>query len=163
MEGWQHEGRLVIDPPKGAIGFIYKITHEDTKKFYVGRKALYSITNPEISRKKYDELRKAGEPVTKTKDRKRSTRGNTVWRYKRKQVRKETNWKSYFGSCKDPEMVQAIERGDRFNREILKWCYDRKEMTYRELEAIVKHNCLDDCNCWNGNLMGKFFPFVDCK
>src|SRR5690625_5817501 len=79
---WIHEGkeiRSLKDIPKDAIGFIYEIQDEEGMK-YIGRKSLKSVTRPIIAKSTYDRLKKEGEPVTKTKNKKKdrkSTRLNS--------------------------------------------------------------------------------------
>lgn len=157
---WIYEGKELKDIPEKVVGFIYKIENETTGKFYVGKKAIFHKTNPEISKKKYDELKAAGIPVTKTKNRSLSTKDKVVWRYKQKNKTKESDWQTYNGS--NETLIKDIKRGDNITKTVLKFCYTAKELTYRELEQIVKLNCLDVCECYNENLLGKFYKNVKC-
>lgn len=148
------------DLPKGTIGFIYLIENLTNDKFYIGKKDLFHVTNPEISKKKYEEYKLQGVPVTKTKNRKLSKAGNPVWRYKLKNKTTETNWKTYKGS--NQPLLEDISKGHKIRRTILQVCFSQKELTYRELEQIVKHDCLDRCDCYNGNILGKIYNFAKC-
>lgn len=150
----------IKDFPEGCIGFIYRIDNLTNGKFYIGRKDLFHVTNPEISKKRYDEYKSRGIPVTKIKNKKKSRPGKVVWRFKQKEKITETNWKTYKGS--NQPLLEDISRGHKIERTILSLCYSKKEMTYRELEQIVKHDCLDRCDCYNGNLLGRIFSFVKC-
>lgn len=38
---WTYNGSIVTELPKGTIGFLYKITHIPTGKWYIGRKQGY--------------------------------------------------------------------------------------------------------------------------
>lgn len=155
---WNYGGLDILsieDVPEGAIGFIYIIRNVSKGMFYIGRKSFFSERNQEVSKAVYDRLKKAGEPVTKTKNKKKSKKGSIVWRYKKK-TRKETNWKKYTGSSK--ELNKHIKSGDKYNKEILCFCYSKKEISYRELKHIVCTDCLEREDCYNGNLLGKWFP-----
>jgi len=155
---WTYSGKDILsieDVPKNAIGFIYIVKNLTKGKFYVGRKSFFSERNQEVSKSVYDRLKKEGSPVTKTKNKKKSKKGSVVWRYKKK-VRKETGWKKYTGSSK--ELNKDIKSGDKYVKEILCFCYNKKEMSYREMKHIVCTDCLERDDCYNGNLLGKWFP-----
>lgn len=154
------EVRSIKDMPKGTIGFIYKIVNETNDRFYIGKKDLYHVTNPEISKKKYDELKAAGEPVTRTKNKAKSKPGKPVWRYKRKNHTKETNWATYNGS--NDQLNMDVNAGHSIQKVILKYCSSKKELTMREVEAQFKAEVLDRCDSYNGNILAKFFKQVKC-
>lgn len=160
---WYYKGKIISslkDIPKGVIGFVYKIENNTSGKFYIGKKDLYHITNPEISKKKYDELKIKGEPVRRTKNKSKSRPGKPVWRYKRKDHTTETNWATYTGS--NDELNNDIENNHSVEKLILKFCYSKKELTMREVELQFKEEVLDRCDCYNGNILAKFFKQVKC-
>lgn len=121
-----------VDPDaieKGAVGFVYLINFRD--KFYIGKKSL--LYNKTITRKS----KISGKPI------------------KSKKI-SEANWKTYYSSHKYlTEMMK--EHSDEFERIILRYCYSKKELTYREMEYQVKYNCLEREDCLNENILGKFF------
>lgn len=161
MKDWEYQGKKVSsieDVPKGAIGFIYKLTDENGK-FYVGKKALYSVTNPEVSQARWKKAKDEGIEVTRTKNRAKSGKGKTVWRYKLKNFKKETNWKTYHGS--NQEIIKLAKKQE-FSREILRFCFSKSELTLREVEEQFKKEVLFRCDCYNENILGKFFKQVKC-
>jgi hypothetical protein len=44
-----------------------------------------------------------------------------------------------------------------FKREILILCKTKQDLTYRELEILIKENVLFRDDCWNGNILSRFF------
>lgn len=138
------------DTPEGSIGFIYKITNLDNGKFYVGRKSFGSVRNVVVSKKVYDKIKSEGGKVSRTKNKK------TKKMVYKKEVRKETDWLTYTGSCKPLNL--HIQEGAKIKKEIIQFCYNKKQMTYYEIKAIVCTDCLEIENCYNANLLGKFFP-----
>lgn len=151
----QQKIKSIDDVPTDSIGFIYIVRNTSKNKFYIGRKSFFSERNQEVSKAVYDNTKKEGGPVTKTKNKKLSKKGAVVWRYKKK-TRKETNWKSYTGSSE--QLNKDIKSGDTYSKEILCYCYTKKEISYRELKHIVCTDCLEREDCYNGNLLGKWFP-----
>lgn len=161
---WAYGGftvNSVEDMPDGVYGFIYLIRNHTTGRFYIGQKQLYSVTNPVISKKKYYKLKAAGVEVARTKNTCKSKNGKPAWIYRRKQVKKETNWKTYTGS--NEELNGHIKRGDSISKEILRYTFSKREHTFREVEEQVRHQCLDRCDCYNRTILGRFFMFKDCE
>lgn len=155
---WTYQGQVVKsidDVPKDAIGFIYMVKNISNGRFYIGRKSFFSIRNTKIAKSTYDRLKAEGKKVSKTRDRKKSKASLPVWIYK-KTDKKETPWKTYTGSSK--ELNADLSRGDDYNKEIMMYCYSKKEISYRELEQIVCSKCLERDDCYNGNVLGKWFP-----
>ena len=72
--------------------------------------------------------------------------------YKRKRkVTKESNWLSYQSSNSTvKEWISPM-------KEIIEWCYTKKQLTYREMQAIMCMSGLEDEKCLNDNILGKFF------
>jgi len=119
-----------------AVGFVYKITNTVTGRFYIGRKNLYSERKTKISNRE----------KTQTKTRKTF-----------KRVVKESNWKTYYGSC--AELTEEIALTDKkfYKREILEVCCSKKYLGYCELAHQIKNDVLT-ANSYNGNILGKYFP-----
>lgn len=74
---------------------------------------------------------------------------------KKKKIRKESDWKSYYGSS--PALQKDVEEHgkDNFTREILYLCRSRGECTYIETREIFARNALLKENYYN--------EFVGCK
>ena len=137
---WKYKGKEVKsieDLPKNAHGFVYLIKNTVTDKFYVGKKNLVSVTNKPLTKKELSEIT----------DKRKS---------KKKQVIKESNWMSYWGSNK--ELLSDIKEygQDKFERTILKVCFSKKELTYYEIHQQCVYNVLIT-NSYNDNILGKFY------
>lgn len=131
---WIHEGNCLENPPDGYYGFIYMII-DDTGKRYWGKKAFAHKRKTKLSKK---------------------ARVGTRKRVQIKEV--DSKWLSYWGSSK-PLLEYIKERGstDGFQRFIVKLCKDRQSLTYWELATLVENKVLFRDDCWNGNILSKFF------
>jgi hypothetical protein len=126
--------------PQDYFGFVYKITNLTNGKFYIGKKYFYHTSNVKLGKKELAAL-----PVTR--GRKSTT----------KQVIKESDWRSYWGSSKELQQdVKELGAG-MFECIILKLCKDKKELTYYELHYQCTNECLLSYNSYNDNILGKFF------
>jgi hypothetical protein len=83
-------------------------------------------------------------------------------------VTKESDWKEYRSSNKivkgwfeENERALAEGRNDDINPqlklEILRFCSNKKSLTYYELQEQFAHDVLGDELALNDNLLGKFF------
>lgn len=137
---WDYKGKPVdtLDQlPENAYGFVYLIYSKVTKKSYVGKKNLFNIINKPLTKKELAEIT----------DKRKS---------KKKQVIKESNWASYWGSNKD--LLADVKRlgEESFEKTILKVCYSKKELTYYEIHFQCTLNVLLE-NSYNDNILGKFY------
>lgn len=125
--------------PESCIGFIYKITNKKTGKFYIGRKSLYSNVRKKLTKKELAEYTKPGKKPVK------------------KLVTTESNWLDYWGSSK--VLLEEIKQNgtEDFQREILKFCYNKKQLTYWEIHYQCVENVLLSENSYNDNISSKFF------
>lgn len=155
---WYYEGKKVKslnDVPYGAVGFIYSILDENGR-IYIGKKQLMSKRNKQISKKKYDELKAKGEPVLKTKDKKKSKKGKIIWKWKVLTIT-ETDWKTYNSSS--VPLKKEIKNGLKVEKQILQWCYNKKQMAYYETKWQMCSNLLENPeSTWNGCVAGKYYP-----
>ena len=128
---WKFKGNLVTEEntPEGAIGFVYKIVHIPTGKFYIGKKSLTSTRRL--------------KPL-KGKVRKRV-------------VKKASDWEKYYSSNEWIKSEVKEGRGGDFEREIIQFCFSKKSLTYWEVWWQFKLDVLSDPQSINENLMGKFF------
>lgn len=131
----------IKDVPKGAIGFVYLLTVdvEGTECYYIGQKRFFSVTNPEVSYSKYLSAKRSGKEVLKTKNKKKSKKGKVVWRYKLKNVSKESNWKTYESSSKSI----GYDKYKIVKKEILDYCYTELELKYKEAKEIICQGALE--------------------
>ena len=126
------------DFPENCVGFIYLIKNRNTGKVYIGKKSLYSNTNKKLTKKELAEQTGPGRKPTK------------------KLVTKESNWKVYMGSSK--ELLADIKEfgEDVYMRDVLHFCYSKKQLTYYEINYQMKHNVLE-VDSYNDNILGKFY------
>jgi hypothetical protein len=125
--------------PEDTFGFIYKITHIDTNKVYVGKKSLYHNKKHKLTKKQLAE-----QPVTRGR---KSTH---------EVIQCESDWKTYCGSSK--ELTADIKQFgvEKFRREIIYIAKSKKQLTYLELKAQFQFDVLE-INSYNDNILGKFF------
>ena len=126
--------------PQDYFGFVYKITNLTNSKFYIGKKYFYHTSNVKLGKKELAAL-----PVTR--GRKSTT----------KQVIKESDWRSYWGSSKELQQDVKELGAEMFECIILKLCKDKKELTYYELHYQCTNECLLSYDSYNDNILGKFF------
>lgn len=117
IESWKGEPED-ISP---YYGFIYKITHLPTNKFYIGKKFFW--------------FKHSRNPL---KGKKRKRRYLT-----------ESDWRTYWSSCLELQALIEEQGISEFKREILFLCKDKFECAYYEVKAQIEHNVLFDCNCFN--------------
>ena len=119
-------------------GFIYKITNLDTNKFYVGKKAFFHNKKKKLTKKELAEQTGPGR---------RSTT-------KVEQV--DSGWRDYWGSSK--ELLADVKSlgEDKFEREILRFCFTKKQLTYYEIHYQIQYAVLFT-DSYNDNILGKFY------
>lgn len=136
--GVTREFNKIEDFPPNTIGFIYKITNVLNNKFYIGRKVLFNNTNKALTKKEIAEWDKPGRVPRK------------------KKVKKESNWESYWGSNKQIKEDLKNMGEDCFTREILTLCKTKKQLTYYEVYWQMKLEVLA-IDSYNDNIQGKFY------
>lgn len=125
--------------PENSFGFIYKITHINTNKTYIGKKSLYHNKKHKLTKKQLAE-----QPVTRGR---KSTH---------EVIQVESDWKTYYGSSK--ELTSDVKKfgQDKFLREIIYLAKNKKQLTYLELKAQFEYNVLE-IDSYNDNILGKFY------
>lgn len=117
-------------------GFVYRITDKETKKFYIGQKKMKKkITRPPLK----GQVRK------------------------RKSV-KDSNWKTYTSSSNQLNYDLEAYGLDRFNFEILEFCYDQWSLTYWELWWQLHENVMFRKDSYNGIInirLSKFDSIIE--
>lgn len=71
--------------------------------------------------------------------------------------KKESNWKTYFGSCDELNEDVKLLGQDKFEREILYLCPHKKSMSYYETMEQFKRDVLMTDDYYNTNIEGRFF------
>lgn len=140
FDPWLYEGRPVLtleDCPENSYGFIYLIESKISGKKYVGKKALYSYHTKIVYKL---------NPKTNRLNKVREVEAT------------ESNWKEYFGSSAEVKDLMKSEGGkDKFTRTILRFCFSKKELTFREIQEQCTRNVLEDSEYINSNIEGRYF------
>lgn len=130
---------LINDPEFNIddyVGYIYVTLHLPTGRKYIGKKNFFHTTNKKLGKKELAEL-----PVARGK------------KPTKKQVVKESDWKTYYGSAAEIKVLPK----DEMNRYVLKLCKNKKELTYWETKMLFQYNVLEDDRYINDNILGKFY------
>ena len=141
---WLYQGEVmtsVEDFPPSTFGFTYRVTHIPSGKMYIGKKVLKFTRKAKLGKK--DLALYEG-----TKGRKPTY----------KQVVKESDWKTYWGSNKVLLNLLEHEPIENFKREILTLAPSKKLLTYEETKALFVYQVLEKPEeFFNDNILGKFF------
>ena len=149
---WTYKGKVITeisDMPEDVFGFIYKITNGKTDEYYIGKKQVLSVRKRNFGKREIESL--ADKRMKK-------------YEY----VTKESDWKDYRSSNKIvkswfEENEKALNEGrnddinDQLELRILRFCSNKKSLTYYELQEQFAHDVLGDESSLNDNLLGKFF------
>jgi hypothetical protein len=124
---WYYENKQYDETPEEYQGFVYQITEQDTGKKYIGKKNFWK---PKTL------------PITKTRKR-------------RSRTRVESDWKTYFGSSKEVQLLVEEKGQDNYHREILRLCKTKGEMSYYEAKLQFQYDVLLSDEYYN--------EFIGCK
>ena len=126
---WLYDGKeFKIEERDDAIGFVYELRDTENDKRYIGKKNLFSTRRL---------------PPLKGQKRKRK-------------VVKESDWKTYYGSSKNVQMLVEESGRDRFERKILRLCNSKGEMSYWEMwYQMTNHVLLRPDKYYNAFVGGK--------
>ena len=136
-DDWEYNGTPFTSDSLKALNpifthFIYQIT-DDTGRIYIGYKGFYSSTKKKFGKKKLaaveDKRLKKYEIVTK-----------------------ESNWKTYYSSCKP---LGEYLKDTKCKREILMFCTQsnfRYYEAYYQFSKRVLH-----IDSWNDNILSHFY------
>jgi hypothetical protein len=111
---WYYNETEFDETPEEYQGFVYQITEKDTGMKYIGKKFFWK---PKV--------------LPKTKTRKRRVR-----------TRVESDWKKYFGSSKEVQLLVEEKGEDQFHREILRLCKTKGECSYYEMKYQLEYDVL---------------------
>ena len=104
--------------------------------FDIGKKNFFHTTNKKLGKKELLEI-----PITRGK------------RPTKKQVVKESDWKTYYGSSTE---IKSLPKEEML-RHVLKLCKTSKQLTYWETKYLFQYNVLEDDRYINDNILGKFY------
>lgn len=148
-ENWRYKDQLITeisDMPEGTYGFIYRVTHLPTKKKYIGKKVLFFKRNVRLGKKETEQL--------KEERKSQGIRGRVPGK---KEVVKESDWKTYYGSEEEIKKLVKTSKPEDWTREILEFVPTKKLLTYYEIKHIFINNALEDPDFANRNILGKFY------
>jgi hypothetical protein len=131
----------ISDFPNLTYGFVYKITHKETGKSYIGKKILQFTRKVKLGKKELKLLEggKGRRPVFKL-------------------VVKESDWASYWGSNKYLKDLYKTEPKENFERDILITATSKKQLTYYEVKYQMVYQVLEKPEeFFNDNILGKFY------
>jgi len=129
----------VEDFPTNCFGFIYLITNKKTGTFYIGKKYLYHNVKRKLSKKDKALIEGTGRKPTY------------------EIIQKESDWKTYWGSSKQLHEDLQKQGPEDFNRTILDFAFNKKQLTYLEIKHQILNNVLEDPKSLNDNILGKFY------
>jgi len=124
---WYYNNEQFDDTPEAYQGFVYLITELDTDKKYIGKKNFW-------------------RPKTLPKNSKRTRRVKT---------RVESDWRSYYGSNKEVQILVERKGSSNYKREILRLCSTKGEMSYYEAKLQFEYDVLLSDEYYN--------EFIGCK
>ena len=110
------------DIPPEYVGFVYRITDNETGEMYIGQKRF----------RKTKTL-----PITKTRKR-------------RKKTLVESDWRTYYSSSQLLQERVASGCSDNLKREILSFGYSKGDLNYLEMLEQIKCNVLFNTKYLNG-------------
>ena len=99
---------------------------------------------------------------SRKKQKKIGKRELTLWEGKGrppvyKQVQKESDWKTYYGSHEFIKTSIKEGKHDEFQREILQLAFSKKELTYLENKWLFSKAVLETEDYLNDNIEGRYF------
>lgn len=124
---WHYHNKPYTDTPEEYQGFVYVIHHLVTDRLYVGKKNFWRI------------------------ERKPPLKG----RKNRRLVKKETDWRDYYGSNNQLLADIAAHGVDSADRRILYLCANRTQMSYFETREQFTRDVLLNSQYYN--------DFIGCK
>lgn len=124
---WYYNNKVFDEAPEEYQGFVYMITELSTNKKYIGKKFFWK---PKVL------------PITKTRKR-------------RVKTRVESDWKNYYGSSKELQLLVESNGETQYKREILKLCVTKGECSYYEAKLQFEYDVLLKDDFYN--------EFIGCK
>lgn len=136
---WTHKGKEFDKIPNGAFGFVY-IIEFGSGELYTGKKRFYQTKT--MKPLKSGVNRVGGKFFNKIVNRKIT---------KQESVTTENDWRTYEGSSKNTKHRNIK------SKEILQVYTDSINLTYGELEWMIRLDVIRSEVYLNDNILGKFF------
>jgi hypothetical protein len=124
---WYYNDKVFDETPEEYQGFVYMITELDTGKKYIGKKFFWK---PKIL------------PITKSRKR-------------RVKTRVESDWKKYYGSSTQVQMLVEEKGVDNYRRDVLYLCKTKGDCSYYEAKLQFQYDVLLSDEYYN--------EFIGCK
>ena len=135
----EKEIKELSNMPEDIFGFIYEVTHLPTGRKYLGKKQLISVTKKPLGKKELALLQ--------------NKRAKTY-----KIVKKESDWKTYYGSHSEIKGLIKEGKQSEFSREIVMFTSNKKLHTYYENKFLFIKGVIEpDSNYINDNIEGRYF------
>lgn len=123
------------------VGYVYLTEFLDAGKKYIGKKNFMLTSNVKLGKKE-----KAALPVTRGR------------KQTKKKVRKESDWRTYYGSSVEVKELVWVHPAERIKRTVLRLCKTSKALTYYECKYMFECGVLESNNEYlNENILGRFF------
>jgi hypothetical protein len=145
---WLYENDVITldNIPENAVGFVYKMIHIPTGKYYIGKKSLETNRTVKIGKRELERIKLERKEL--------KMRGSAP---AKKKVRKISDWETYYSSNEEIKQMVADGKSSEFIREILQFCNSKKSLSYYEVHWMIKYDVLRDENSLNKNISGKWF------
>lgn len=124
---WYYENEEYNETPEEYQGFVYEIEELDTGKKYIGKKNFW-------------------KPKTLPVNSKRKRRVRT---------RVKSDWREYYGSSKEVQLLVESKGTSNYKRTILRLCKTKGEMSYYEAKEQFEKDVLLSDEYYN--------EFIGCK
>ena len=142
MSNWLYKGKKVENiedfGEHTPFGFVYIISNTVNGRIYIGKKFLQHKKTKKLGKKVMAEQTGPGRKKTKEVS------------------YAESDWKTYWGSCKPLlEDVKYLGEGN-FQREILDLAWSSKHLSYLEAKHQFKTDVLET-NSYNDNIQARYY------
>jgi hypothetical protein len=142
MVNWLYKGNKIKNVEdfgeQTPFGFVYLISNTIDSRIYIGKKFLQHKKTKKLGKKAMAEQTGPGRKKTKEVS------------------YAESDWKTYWGSCK-PLLEDVARLGeDKFYREILDLAWSSKHLSYLEAKYQFKTDVLET-NSYNDNIQARYY------
>ena len=142
MVNWLYKGKKVESiedfGEHTPFGFVYLISNTVDGRIYIGKKFLQHKKTKKLGKKAMAEQTGPGRKKTKEIS------------------YAESDWKTYWGSCK-PLLEDVARLGeDKFYKEILDLAWSSKHLSYLEAKYQFKTDVLET-NSYNDNIQARYY------
>ena len=142
MINWLYKGNKIENiedfGEQTPFGFVYLISNTIDGRIYIGKKFLQHKKTKKLGKKAMAEQTGPGRKKTKEVS------------------YAESDWKTYWGSCKS--LLEDVARlgEDKFYREILDLAWSSKHLSYLEAKYQFKTDVLET-NSYNDNIQARYY------